>query len=405
MSADRTPAQGKAEPLVVFLIAGEESGDQLGGPLMEEIAARAGRPVRFVGIGGRRMEAAGLSSLFPLSDIALMGLDEIIRRLPFLLSRIRETADAVVAARPDALVIIDAPDFTHRVARRVRRRAPDIPVVDYVSPTVWAWRPGRARAMARYVDTVLAVLPFEPAVHRRLGGPPCVYVGHPVLEPMEAVRAARAERPDGGPPTLLVLPGSRRSEVSRLMEPFGAAVARLAADVPDMRVVLPAVDHVAEAVAERAGSWAVRPEVVRGVEAKRAAFVAADAALAASGTVTLELGIAGVPMVVAYRLDRAFRLVKRINGMFPIVTARSMVLSNIVLDGRPIPEFLDDEVTGEALAAAVLPLLAGGAARERQLAALAELSGRMALPGGAAPSEIAAEAVLDRLRAGPVARA
>lgn len=395
VAADASPGP------TLFLIAGEPSGDHLAAALMDALAALSPRPPRFVGVGGPEMAARGLVSLFPMDEIALVGIDEIVRRLPFLLRRIRETADAVVASAPDALVIVDAPDFTHRVARRVRRARPDLPVIDYVSPTVWAWRPGRARAMAHYVDLVLALLPFEPAVHRRLGGPPCVYVGHPALERLADVRARRAARDTtpgtGASPALLVLPGSRRQEIDRLLAPFGDAVALIARERPDLAVTIPAVDHLAERIARETAEWPVRPTIVRGAEAKDAAFAAADAALAASGTVTLELAIAGVPMVVAYRLDGAFRMVKRLNRVVPIVTARSMVLPNLVVGENAIPEFLDDAATPAALAAATAPLLREGPERARQRAALADLERRMALPDGVSPAGAAARAVLDHL--------
>ena len=180
------------------------------------------------GIGGRAMAAAGIASPFPISALSIIGVSAIPRRLPTILRRIRESVDAIVAARPDGLVIIDSPDFTHRVARRVRARAPSIPILDYVSPSVWAWRSGRARAMRSYVDCVLAILPFEPDVHARLGGPPCVYVGHPLIERLSQMRpnADEARRRRADPPVVLVLPGSRGGEIRRLIAIFGAAVAR-----------------------------------------------------------------------------------------------------------------------------------------------------------------------------------
>lgn len=380
-------------PLSVFLVAGEESGDRLAASLMAALRAATDRPIAFAGVGGGRCDAEGLEALFPMSDIAVMGMDAIVRRLPLLLRRIRETADAVVAARPDVLVIVDAPDFTHRVARRVRARAPDIPIVDYVSPTVWAWRPGRARAMARYVDLLLALLPFEPDVHARLGGPPCLYVGHPLLEAglgPEAVAAAQAGRPSH----VLVLPGSRHVEIERLMDPFGGALALMAERVPGLEATLPAVDHLADEIERRIAAWPVKPRVVRGDGDKLAAFASADAALACSGTVTLELALAGVPMAVAYRLDRFYRLVKQVNKLVPIAKVTSMVLPNIVLSDNVIPEFLDDQVTPTALADAVVPLIEGGLARERQVRAFERIAGLMALPEGETPGARAARAVL-----------
>src|ERR1700682_5930766 len=174
--------QARDQDLSIVLVAGEESGDQLGAPLMRALKVRTGGRVRFAGVGGREMAAEGLVSPFPIEELAIIGFATILQRLPLILRRIRDTAALVVATRPDALVIIDSPDFTHRVARRVRAMAPSIPILDYVSPSVWAWRPGRARAMHGYVDHVLAILPCEPRVHQRLGGPPCTYVGHPLLE-------------------------------------------------------------------------------------------------------------------------------------------------------------------------------------------------------------------------------
>ena len=180
-------------PLKVFLVVGEESGDQLGARLMAALR-RQDETIAFGGVGGDRMAGEGFASLFPLHDIAVMGIGPVLRRLPTILRRIRETVAAVVAARPDVLVIIDSPDFTHRVARQVRARLPDLPVVDYVSPSVWAWRPGRARRMAAYVDRLLALLPFEPAIHARLGGPATSYVGHPLIDRPEVLRPAPGER-------------------------------------------------------------------------------------------------------------------------------------------------------------------------------------------------------------------
>src|ERR1700752_3504702 len=203
-----------SRPLKLFLVAAEESGDVLGCALMG--AMRALRPdVSFGGVGGRAMQRLGLNSLFDTADLSIIGAASIPGKLPLIFRRIRETADAVIAARPDALIIIDSPDFTHRVARRVRRAAPAIPIVNYAPPTVWAWRPWRARAMRRYVDCVLAILPFESAAHARLGGPPCIYVGHPLIERVAQLRpnAEEKQRRASDPPLILVLPVSRGSEI------------------------------------------------------------------------------------------------------------------------------------------------------------------------------------------------
>ena len=375
--------------MLIFLIAGEESGDQLGAGLMAALRERLGGKVSFQGVGGGRMAGEGLASLFPIAETALVGFSVVLTRLPRLIARIRETADAVVRAGPDVLVIIDSPDFTHRVARRVRRRAPHIPIVDYVSPSVWAWRPGRARRMRAYVDHVLAILPFEPAVHDRLGGPPCTYVGHPLIEKRDRLRPRPGERSPiaaAGRPCLLVLPGSRHSEVSRLCDLFGKTLDRLAAAGLDPEVVVPAVDHLADDVRRRTARWSVMPTIVTGEEAKFAAFRRAHAALAASGTVTLELALAGVPMVVAYRMELPVSFLRF------FITTPTIVLPNLVLGENVIPEFLNSEASADTLATALAPLLSDTRARENQVAAFARLDHHMAV--STTPSRRAAEIVM-----------
>jgi lipid-A-disaccharide synthase len=378
-----------ARPLDVFLVAGEPSGDQLGYKLMRALRGLA-PGVQFRGVGGEAMVREGLETAFPMSDIAVMGLMPVIRRLPLLLRRIRETADAIIARPPDILVIIDSPDFTHRVAHRVRARLPHLRIVDYVSPTVWAWRPGRAPAMRAYVDHVLALLPFEPAAHARLGGPPCAYVGHPLIERLADLRpnAQEAAARASDPPTLVVLPGSRRAEIERLMEPLERAVDAVAQRVGPLDVVLPAVTHLEPLIRAKAQSWAHPPRIVLGETEKYAAFRRARAALAVSGTVTLELALAQVPMVVAYRVSRVEALARF------LVTAPSIVLPNLILGENVIPELIQEACTPERLADALAPLLAGGPERARQEAALVRLDGLMSLAGGETPSACAARMVL-----------
>lgn len=376
--------------LTIWIVAGEESGDQLGAKLMRALKVQSGvEKLRFGGVGGHAMAAEGLTSLFPLEDIAVMGFSAVINRLPTILRRIRETARAVVAAKPDILIIIDSPDFTHRVAKAVRRQAPEIPIVDYVSPSVWAWRPGRALKMRAYVDHLLALLPFEPAAHERLGGPPTTYVGHPLIERLDEIRPQAGERgvPDGMPLNLLVLPGSRRTEVSRLMEPFGEALALLRQSSPrPFAVTIPAVPHLADEIAARAKDWPVEPTIVQGEEAKWAAFRKADAALAASGTVTLELGLSGVPMIVAYRVSKIEEILKY------LIKAHSIVLTNLVLGENVIPEFIQWDCTPDKLAGALLPLLSDTPERRRQQEAFEKLDGLMRI-GDEMPSERAARIV------------
>ncbi|KZL21890.1 Lipid-A-disaccharide synthase [Pseudovibrio axinellae] len=387
----------RAKPFKVFFVVGEESGDQLGAEVIKSLRALIGERLQVCGIGGERMAIQGVSSLFPLDDIAVMGITAVLERLPTIIKRVHQSVDAVIAEQPDLLLIIDSPDFTHNVAKRVRKKAPHIPVVDYVSPSVWAWRPGRAKRMAVYVDRLLALLPFEPETHQRLGGPPCTYVGHPLIERLADLRPGPGERqPLGaGKKQLIVLPGSRGSEVTRLLEPFGKAVELICAQEPDVVVTIPAVPHQEARIREGVQSWAVKPYIVCGEAEKFAAMRKANAALAASGTVTLELAIAGVPMTVAYKLDWFFRRLKQMNRYVKIIGANTMVLPNLVLGDNSIPEFLEDEATPEAMSASVLRLLHDSPERQAQLDAFTRIDERMKLPAGDSQAGKAARAILE----------
>lgn len=396
--AEKAARGGARRPLHIALIAGEPSGDALGARLMSALRREAGAGVRFSGVGGEHMQAEGLASLFPMSDIALIGPLDILLHLPLVYRRVRQAVTAIVRSPADILVIIDSPEFTHAVARRVRKARPGLPIINYAPPTVWAWRPWRARRMSAYVDRVLALLPFEPEVHRRLGGPPCTYVGHPVVGRFDELRGpAGAQRRTGGPPVLVVLPGSRRSEVRRLMAPFGETVARLLHARPDLRLVLPAVDAMRAEIEDGLAGWPVRPEIVSGEAAKFAAFHAATAALACSGTVSLELALARVPMAIAYRVDP---LAPALRWM---LIAPSVVMPNLVLGRNVIPELLHKECTPERLEAALLPLLADSAERRAQLDAFDEVGRRMATDGVDPAVRAAREvlAVLDAAGARP----
>src|SRR4051812_3716223 len=346
--------------------------------------------ISFAGVGGRAMQSHGLKSPFDTADLAIIGAGSIPRKLPLILGRIRETAEAVVAAKPDALIIIDSPDFTHRVARRVRKAAPGIPVINYAPPTVWAWRPWRARAMRVFVDEVLAILPFETAAFGRLGGPRCTYVGHPLAEQIHRLRPSgrEADRRMSDPPVLVVLPGSRASEIRRLTAIFGETIAQVAARTGTPEVILPTLPHVTDLVRAATAQWPVRPRIVLDTAEKHGAFRSARAALAASGTVTLELALAGVPTIAAYRVPLWEGLVFRMMAHIDTV-----ILANLVLGEKIVPEFLQSECTADRLAAALLPLLSDTPERQRQLTRFARLDQIMDL-GGEAPSTRAARAVL-----------
>jgi len=385
-------------PRSIFIVAAEESGDALGAALAQ--ALRKAQPdIALAGVGGDAMAAAGIASPFPIGELSIIGLTAIPQRLPNIFRRIRQTAQAIVAAQPAALVIVDSPDFTHRVARQVRRLAPAIPIVDYVSPSVWAWRPGRARAMRAYVDQVLAILPFEPAVHLRLGGPPCSYVGHPLIERIAELRpsAEEARRRLADPPQILALPGSRPNEIRRLTGIFGAAIERLRARIGAMDLVIPTVPNIASQLREAVAGWTVQPRIVTTPAEKWSAFRTARAALAASGTVTLELALAGVPMVAAYRLHFVEAVIARLIRLQARLP--SVILANLVVGENVVPELLQEDCTPAQLAAALEPLIGDSAQRRRQLEAYGRLDHIMGI-GAAAPSAKAAAIVLDIARRG-----
>ncbi|KJC37371.1 lipid-A-disaccharide synthase [Bradyrhizobium sp. LTSP849] len=388
--------QGRDPKRKIFLIATEESGDRLGSALMKVLRQRLGDGVQFEGVGGTTMAREGLVSLFPIEELSIVGFAAVVQQLPKILRLIRETADAVIEAAPDALIIIDSPDFTHRVARRVRGHNPAIPVVDYVSPSVWAWRPGRARAMLGYVDHVLGVLPFEPEEYRKLKGPPCSYVGHPLIEQLAQLRpnAEEQTRRDAEPPVLLVLPGSRRSEIRHHLAVFGATLGRLQAGGSAFELMLPTMPHLEATVREGVASWPVKPRIVVGENEKRAAFRIARAAFAKSGTVTLELALSGIPMVTAYRVGAIEAFILR-----RAVQVSSVILANLVIGKDVIPEFLQEDCTPEKLAPALSEVLTDSPLRRQQVEAFAQLDTIMST-GNKSPSVLAADIVLATMRKG-----
>ncbi len=379
--------------LRLFVVAGEHSGDRLGGKLLTLLRQRLGEQLTLAGVGGNDMVAAGLTNVFPMHEIAVMGVGDVLKRLPDLLRRIKVVADAGLAFDPHAVVIIDAPDFTHRVAKRIRKARPGIPIIDYVSPTVWAWRPGRAKVMARSIDHVLALLPFEPAAHARLGGPPCTYVGHPIVEQLDWIKGldadalARRLGLDQARPVLVVLPGSRRAEVNTHMPIFGDVIRIVEAQTGPLQLIVPVLESVADAVKAGLLAWPHAPHIVTDEADKFAAFRLATASLATSGTVTLELAAAGSPMVVGYNATGLTAY------LLPLINTPSIVLANLVLGHNAFPEFLQSHCTVANLASALVPLLGDTPARAAQLTALAEIPGRLA-PPATSPSAAAADIIL-----------
>lgn len=379
----------------IFLVAAEESGDRLGVSLMRELRHELDGQVSFAGVGGRAMAGEGLASLFPIDELSIVGFASIPRKLPMILQRIRQASDSVLAAKPDVLVIIDSPDFTQRVARRVHARDPSIPIVGYVSPSVWAWRSGRARVMSRYIDHLLAILPFEPEAHRRLGGPPCTYVGHPLLQQLDTLRpnaAERARREHDA--VLVVLPGSRRSEIRHHMPVFGETLLKLRDMGMRFEAVLPTLPHLSDLTRELSGNWAVQPRIVHGDDDRRAAFRVARAALAKSGTVTLELALAGVPMAAAYRIAAWEAFIAR-----RVIQVSSVILVNLVLGENVVPEFLQENCTAAQLAPALRDLMQDGDIRQRQLDVFERLDTIMST-GERSPSQRAADCVIATMRKG-----
>jgi len=379
----------------VMLVVGESSGDVLGAALMMSLKGALKERVRFSGVGGPRMTEQGLSSIFPMSDIAVMGPREVIPRLPLILKRMRETTSHAVENKPDLVVIIDSPDFTHTVAKRIHKKMPTIPIANYVSPSVWAWRRGRAKAMATYLKKVFALLPFEPAFFRAEAGLDCVYVGHPAIEkiatPEEGAEFRRKKEINADAPVLLMLPGSRTNEVKRLIGLMGETASLLSKSHPEIRVVIPVVPHVAELVNQAVKDWPIVPVLAIEDEEKRGAFAAATAALAASGTVSLELGLARIPMVIAYKIDKIAAWV--VGGLLKVPT---VVLVNLILDRPSVREFLQSAATPQSLANALTPLLEDTELRRNSLQDLDEMRALMGV-GGPSPSARAANAALEML--------
>lgn len=381
----------------LFIVSGEHSGDALGASLVQELKKRGytSDKIEISGVGGEHLIREGMTSLFPQSDIAVMGVAAVIGRLPLLARRISETVNAVTQTQPDLLLTIDSPDFGLRVAARVRKKAPAIPTVHWVCPSVWAWRPWRARAMRPYIDRILALLPFEPKALAELGGPPALFVGHPLIEQLPELRPSAEETLQRGQvemPEILLLPGSRRSETSRLLPVFGEVAARLAASIPGARFVLPTVPHLEQAIRDAVRTWQVSPHIITTHAEKRRAFRRARVALAASGTVTLELALSGIPTVAAYRVSAWEAMVAR-----RVVRVPSVLLPNLILEARALPEFLQQDATAEKLTEALLALVPDGAERRHQLDAFAELERRM-LGHPGSPSEHVADAIIDMLQ-------
>ncbi|MDP4892096.1 lipid-A-disaccharide synthase [Cypionkella sp.] len=372
--------------LRVFLIAGEPSGDRLGAALMAGLRALHADVV-FSGVGGALMQAQGLHSLFPMEELSVMGIAEVLPKYRQLKRRIAQTAEAALAASPSVMISIDSPDFCLRVAKRVKAQRPDLPTVHYVAPSVWAWRPKRAGKMARVIDHVLALLPFEPPL-MRAAGMSCDFVGHPVVAEALATPEERALMAGEGP-LILALPGSRRGEVTRLAPVIAEVLAQIKVVYPAARVALPTVRGVADLVTDLSRDWPIVPQIIQDPALKRAAFAAADVAIAASGTVSLELAANGCPMVIAYDMHPLTLWLMRRAALIDTVT-----LVNLVSDTRVVPEFIGANCRADLIAPAVLALLQGAGDQQAAMALTMQRLGQDGTP----PGLRAAQSVLDFLK-------
>ena len=379
-------------PLTVMLVAAEASGDILGSELAAALRRRLGDQVRFVGVGGARMAVQGVESPFDIAELSILGIFEGVRAYPRVRRRVRDTVALAARTRPDVAVLIDSWGFTLRVARGLRRLDPSIPLVKYVGPQVWASRPGRAKTLAGTVDHLLTIHGFDAPWFER-EGLATTFAGNSTLaRDVSGADPSRLRAHIGAgadAPILLVLPGSRPSEIARMLPPFAAAVARLRAARPDLRTVVPVAATVAELLKRELARWPEPPDIVEGDGLKADAMAAATVALACSGSVTTELALFGCPMVVAYRVGPlTYRVLKR------LVTTRYITLFNIAADAPVAPEFIQDVCTGETLAAALAERLADPQLRARQAAAQFAALEKMGRDPALIPAERAADAVL-----------
>jgi lipid-A-disaccharide synthase len=370
-----------------FIVAGEPSGDRLGAALMA--ALRQLHPnVEFDGVGGPLMEAEGLVSLFPMAELSVMGIIEVLPKYRALKRRIAQTASAALASNAAAMITIDSPDFCLRVAGIVKGACPAMRTIHYVAPSVWAWRPKRAAKMARVIDHVLALLPFEPPL-MQAAGMTCDFVGHPVVSEARASAADVADFAGDGP-LILALPGSRKGEVARLAPVFGQVLALVKSRHPNVRVVLPTLHAVEDMVRALTANWPIAPQIITDAGAKRGAFAAADVALAASGTVSLELAANTCPMVIAYDMNRLTLWLMQRAALVDTVT-----LVNLVSETRAVPEFIGANCRADVIAPALIALLENPAAQIHAMDVTMQRLGR----GGEAPALRAAKSVLAALDA------
>lgn len=359
----------KLDKLRIYFVVGEESGDALGETLLDAFDELT-QSIEPMGLAGSRMKARGVESLFDISELSVMGISAVVSKLPSLLKRISQTAKDVIEKKPDVLLLIDSPEFSYRVAKKVRKELPDVKIVKYVAPTVWAWRPGRAKKIKPYIDHIMAILPFEPELLKELGGPDATYVGHPLATNMPEIDIKQKKK-CAEVPKLIVLPGSRRIEIKLLMPVIRETLQVLKDRGNTFEVVLPAVQKLEADIREHVKAWPVKPEIVSGEEAKIKAFTDADIALTASGTVTLELALYKVPMISIYKLDRLMMQIRH------LITAWTTALPNLIADYPVVPERLNENTHPQHLARMIERLMMDGEERKIQLKGFEQISKKL----------------------------
>lgn len=342
---------------LVFIIAGEASGDQLGADLMASL--KRFQDVRFAGIGGPKMAEQGLISLFPIEELSLMGIGGIIRHLPRLLIRLNHTVETIKRLKPDVVVTIDAQEFSYRILKRLHKLPSRPRLIHYVAPTVWAWRPGRAQKLAKIADHLLCLYPFEPPYFEKYGLK-TTFVGHPIAQ-------EHIQKEERDPDLICMLPGSRASEIETLLPIFGRTAALLKHEIRSLKVIIPTLASKKELVEQETRTWPCDVQIVVGDEARQAAFQKASVALAASGTVALQLAAAGLPFVVAYKIGKLSEWIGRL-----IIQTPWVCMVNILLKKQLISELLQDDCTPEKLSTILLTLLKDPKMRYTQEKAMGE---------------------------------
>ncbi|MBL0848701.1 MAG: lipid-A-disaccharide synthase [Candidatus Liberibacter ctenarytainae] len=331
----------------IAVIAGEISGDILAGNLIKHLKEMTLDPISLVGVGGSSLQREGLVSLFDFSELSIMGITQVIRHLPRLIWRIQQTVESIISYKPDILLIVDSPDFTHRVAKRIRNRLPNLPIVNYVCPSVWAWRAGRARDMRAYIDQVLAILPFEAESMRRLEGPPTIFVGHPLSNDATILEVYAHQKnkkiASDSKRRILLLPGSRAKEISRVLPIFGDAMRSLLKRNPSFTMSLVTVPSQENLIRQMVDGWDICPEIIVDEKEKKRAFIECDAAMAVSGTVILELALCGIPVVSVYKSEWIVNLLSN------YIKVWTCALPNLIVDYPVVPEYFNNMIRCESL--------------------------------------------------------